>query len=84
LDRSWHVLLSAADAIEVLEKGWGERGPPQAVMGMAPVGMTLVYAPRNEAERMAFLDILGASTRYCEDAVEETQGSGMAQKAHAQ
>lgn len=68
IDRSWHVLLSAADALEVLAKGWGERGPPQAVMGMAPVGMMLVYAPRNEEERLVFLDILAASSRYCEDA----------------
>lgn len=75
LDKSWHLLLSPADAIEVLAKGWGERGPPQALMGMAPVGMMLLYAPRNKEERLVFLDILAASSRYCEDATTE-EGKG--------
>lgn len=83
IDKSWHALLSPADALEVLAKGWGERGPPQAVLGMAPVGMMLLYAPRNKEERMVFLGILAASSRYCED-TEEKGGAGVKGKEHAQ
>lgn len=71
LDKSWHLLLSPADALETLAKGWGERGPPHVVWGMAPLGMVLIYAPRDEEERMVFLDLLAASSRYCEDSEEE-------------
>jgi len=83
LDKSWHVLLSPAHAFEVINKGWEERGPPQATLGMAPVGMVLVYAPRNEGERLLFLDTLMASKRYCEEAGEETtqRAGGAGRKA---
>jgi len=77
-DKSWHVLLAPADACELLKKRWGERGPPQAVWGMAPVGMCLVYTPRNAEECIVFLDILAASCRYCEDETcwEDGDGTG--------
>jgi hypothetical protein len=66
LDKSWHVLLAPRDACEVLRTGWGERGPPQAALGMAPAGMCFIYAPRNAEERFVFMDILAAACRYCE------------------
>jgi hypothetical protein len=50
--------------VEVLDKGWGERGPPFAAQGMGPVGMMLVYAPRFEEERHVFLEILKAAYAY--------------------
>lgn len=83
-DKSWHVLLAPADACEVLGKGWGERGPPQAVWGMAPVGMCLVYAPRNADERLVFLEILAASCRYCEDETCWEEGRDGKGKSKAQ
>jgi hypothetical protein len=83
-DKSWHMLLAPADAYEVLEKGWGERGPPHVVWGLAPVGMCLVYAPRNAEERLVFLDILAASCRYCEDETYWEGGRDWKGKSKAQ
>ncbi len=77
-DKSWHVLLAPADACEVLDKGWGERGPPQAVQGMAPPGMCFLYAPRDAEERLVFMDIVAGSYQYCLDTTCGKGGGGQA------
>ena len=48
-DGSAHVVLSFADAKEVIAKGWGERH--ELVGGMIlPWGYVFLYAPRDEGE----------------------------------
>jgi len=47
-DGSGHVMLSLADAKEVIEKGWGERHGFSGVI--LPSSYMIIYAPRNEEE----------------------------------
>lgn len=61
-DISGHILLSFADASEVLSKGWGER---HRVAGtIAPLEYMLIYQPRNTEELDIFLSILKAVIAY--------------------
>lgn len=61
-DVSAHILLSFADAKEVLSKGWGER---HRVAGtIAPLGYMMLYQPRNLEELDIFLNIFKAAIAY--------------------
>ena len=61
-DMSAHVLLSLADAKEVISKGWGER---HRVTGtVIPLGYTLLYIPRNEEEVGVLMKIFEAGIEY--------------------
>ena len=62
-DLSAHVLLSIADAKDVVEKGWGER---HRITGTAviPLGYTLLYLPRNLEEVEVMKRILDAGVEY--------------------
>ncbi|OJJ42546.1 hypothetical protein ASPZODRAFT_76577 [Penicilliopsis zonata CBS 506.65] len=72
-DHSLHVVLSPADAKQVLAAGWGQR---HALMGWGslvsyapnllhmPTGYVLVYAPRDEEELQLVLRIVKASMRF--------------------
>ena len=62
-DMSAHVLLSLADAKDVIAKGWGER---HRITGTAviPLGYTLLYLPRNKEEVEVMEKILEAGVEY--------------------
>jgi hypothetical protein len=62
-DMSAHVLLSLADAKDVIAKGWGER---HRITGTAviPLGYTLLYLPRNKEEVEVMGRILEAGVEY--------------------
>lgn len=61
-DASGHVLLSFADAREVIAKGWGER---HRLTGTAlPLGYTMLYVPRNEREIEVMMNIFEAGIEY--------------------
>lgn len=62
-DMSAHVVLSIADAKEVVAKGWGER---HRITGTAiiPLGYTLLYLPRNLMEVEVIRSILEAGVEY--------------------
>lgn len=48
-DATSHVVLSFADAKEVIAKGWGERHMLSGSR-ILPLGYTMIYAPRDDAE----------------------------------
>ena len=64
-DMSAHVLLSFADAREVIAKGWGER---HRMTGSAiiPLGYTMLYLPRNAGGIEVFMRIFEAGVMYAE------------------
>ena len=61
---SSHAILSAADAMLVLDKGWGER---HAISGKGlgpPLGYIMIFAPRNMREVEIVGIIARAAARY--------------------
>lgn len=66
------MLLSPADAITVVEKGWGERfglcghtmRVGRLVGRIVPDGYCLVYCPRNESEVNTVKSIIQAGVEY--------------------
>ncbi|KAK9258898.1 hypothetical protein V1519DRAFT_424710 [Lipomyces tetrasporus] len=72
-DHSVHVVLSPADAKEVIDAGWGQRRSfsrwkPVATLTRAnvniPATYNLVYAPRNQEEIEVVMELVRASLRY--------------------
>ncbi|ETS82033.1 hypothetical protein PFICI_07035 [Pestalotiopsis fici W106-1] len=59
-DDSLHVWLSDRDAIEVVEKGWGQR----FCLPFVNRGWVMVYAPRNMEEVEVVESILKAAVQY--------------------
>jgi Family of unknown function (DUF5519) len=68
-DHSLHVVLSEADAKEVIDAGWGQRHP---FAGYRPFGGKItnlpstyihIYAPRNQEELDAVIEIVRAGIR---------------------
>ena len=55
-------MLSYADAREVVNKQWGERHPLSGAK--LPLGFTLLYAPRDDAEFEVMKDIFRASVKF--------------------
>jgi hypothetical protein len=73
-DGSMHVVLSASDAIVVIERGWGQL---HGLAGFAldlPLTYTLIYAPRDEQEAAIDGRILDAAISYM-------TGAGMPDRA---
>ena len=63
-DGSSHAVLSAADAMLVLDKGWGERhGVSGQGMGI-PLGYIMIFAPRSTHEVEIVGKIARAAARY--------------------
>lgn len=60
---SMHVQLPERDALEVVAKGWGEHHT-LVDLGRRPVGLVMVYSPRDEAELTTIKSILGRSFEY--------------------
>jgi hypothetical protein len=60
---SMHVQLPEADALEVIEKGWGEHHT-LVLKEHRPVGLVMVFSPRNEAELNTIKSILCSSYEY--------------------
>jgi len=61
-DLSTHVVLSLADAREVVSKGWGEW---HGLSGIGlPLGFTMLYVPRNRGEVEVMTRVLGAGVAY--------------------
>ena len=59
---SLHLRLSADQALEVVDKGWGE-WHPFAVDGTLP-GMVMVYAPRSDEDLEVVKTIIEAAVAY--------------------
>ncbi|MEM9471018.1 MAG: luciferase family protein [Pseudomonadota bacterium] len=57
---SMHVQLPQVDAQEVAEKGWGEHHT-LVLKGHRPVGLVMVFSPRDEAELETIKTILSRS-----------------------
>jgi Family of unknown function (DUF5519) len=66
-DGSLHVVLSPDDCSAVVAAEWGELHP-LAASGQAPPGLTMVYAPGDEAEIEIVLAIVSASLRFARTA----------------
>ncbi|KAE9388491.1 hypothetical protein BT96DRAFT_927065 [Gymnopus androsaceus JB14] len=65
---SGHVLLSAADAKEVISKGWGQR---HGLSGAGvPASYVLLYAPRDEEEVKIAGEIFKAAARCVSNGME--------------
>lgn len=62
-DGSMHIILSASDTKEVIEKGWGELHG-LAGEGRAAKTYMMIYAPRNEMELEITKKILLAAVKY--------------------
>jgi hypothetical protein len=58
-----HVLLSLADAKDVIAKGWGERHRATGT-AVVPLGYTMLYLPRNKEEVEVMARILEAGVTY--------------------
>ena len=69
VDADWsaHVSLTPADAMEVVEKGWGQR---HAWSYLWHIGFTMLYAPRNEEEVEVVRSILEAGCAAMIDGAE--------------
>ena len=59
-DGSLHMVLSAVNFHQVIDKQWGEKHP-LAGMGPIPETVVLVYGPRNSEEIATVLSIVEAS-----------------------
>ena len=59
-DGSLHAVLAPDDAAEVLARGWGEPHP-WAFTGRTLPTVTLIYAPRDDAEVDVVMDIVAAA-----------------------
>lgn len=57
---SMHVQLPHEDAIEVVAKGWGEHHTLVG-LGRRPIGLVMVYSPRDADELAIIKSILGRS-----------------------
>ncbi|WP_029063281.1 luciferase family protein [Labrenzia sp. DG1229] len=60
---SMHVQLPSEDALEIVEKNWGEHHT-LVLKGHRAVGLVMVYSPRDETELTAIKSILGRSYEY--------------------
>lgn len=68
-DLSFHTYLAPRDAAEVIDKGWGQRFALAGQKGLVgrikgkilPVGMLLIYPPRNRADLEVVKDIMRAA-----------------------
>ena len=60
---SMHVKLSRDDALEIVEKGWGE-DHYLVTQGQYPVGLVMVFSPRNEDELEVVKSIVRKSYEY--------------------
>ena len=60
---SMHVKLPVEDALDVIDKGWGESHYLVA-QGHLPVGLVMVFSPRDEAELETVKTIVGRSYDY--------------------
>ena len=60
---SMHVKLPAEDAFDVIDKGWGE-SHYLVTQGRLPVGLIMVFSPRDEAELETVKTIVGRSYEY--------------------
>ena len=60
---SMHVKLPAEDALDVIDKGWGE-SHYLVTQGHLPVGLVMVFSPRDEAELETVKTIVGCSYEY--------------------
>lgn len=60
-DGSMHMILSAKDAMRVIDAGWGERHPMAGVMARVPFTYIFVYPPRDEFELKVVEQLLEAS-----------------------
>lgn len=63
-DGSMHMILSARDAMTVLDRHWGELHSLAGLFNRLPNSYTFVYAPRNEADLDAIERILSASVTF--------------------
>ncbi|CEJ91888.1 hypothetical protein VHEMI07573 [[Torrubiella] hemipterigena] len=61
---SAHMVLSLADAAEVLEKGWGEMHPLAGRVGRLPISYIMIYAPRNDTEVLVWKMMADAAVAY--------------------
>lgn len=61
---SSHVTLSAADAEDVVRRGWAERHPLSGVGIYLPWTYLMVYAPRDEDEFGVWKEIVKAGVRF--------------------
>ena len=62
-DMTAHVLLSLADAKDVIAKGWGERHRATGTVAI-PLGYTMLYLPRNKEEVEVMTRILEAGVEF--------------------
>jgi len=60
---SMHVQLAAEDAHDVIETGWGE-SHYLVTQGQLPMGLVMVFSPRNGAELEAVKTIVSRSYEY--------------------
>lgn len=69
---SMHVQLPREAALEVIEKGWGE-SHYLVTQGFRPLGLVLVFSPRDDEELEAIKSIVGKSYEYAIGATSPTQ-----------
>lgn len=60
---SMHVQLTEENALKVVEKGWGEHHM-LVTMGRLPVGLVMVYSPRDDTELETVKTIVTSSYEY--------------------
>jgi hypothetical protein len=65
-DGSFHMILTERDCDAVLARGWGELHP-FAESGRIQPTVTMIYAPRDEAEVATVMDIAAAAFRRASD-----------------
>jgi hypothetical protein len=63
-DGSMHVILSPADAAQVLTRGWGERHPLAGSWPAMPLNYVLLYSPRSVDEAEVVGTIVTAAATY--------------------
>ncbi len=60
---SMHVQLPREDALEVVEKGWGEHHT-LVLENLRPIGLVMVFSPRDEAELETAKAVIRRSYEY--------------------
>lgn len=67
---SMHLMLDAEDAQAVIDAGWGE-SHYLVTQGRMPMGLVMVFSPRDDAELEAVKAIVARSHAYAMNAVAE-------------
>ena len=59
-----HMILGPVDAVAAIQAGWGQRHGLAGIALALPVNYVMIYAPRDDDDLTAVVQLLEAAIRY--------------------